>query len=104
MAALHGLLIGGGLLVIALVILTARGINPTVRLSIALVLVLRTSGASALYATQRHSGTGNLISRGFPKPFHFYWRDFEGRGETRGGTNFTYYAVNTVIHLGPIAL
>ena len=103
MATSHALLIGGGLFTLALVVLTARSIPPVKRLLAAVVLALLTSGATYFYATQRSAGTGLQISRGFPRPFHFLWRDTEGRGPSRSATNFVFAASNTVVHIGALA-
>jgi heme A synthase len=104
MAVFHALLVGGGLLTLALVVMTYRGgARPDRFLVITLVACL-ISGASALYVTNRHSGTGTLLSRGFPKPFHFQWQDREVRTPPRHDINFVYYGANTFVYLGAISL
>lgn len=94
MPSLHALVVGAGLLAISLVIMTARSVSWWRRIIAALVLALITSGASAVYATSRHAGTADVISRGFPRPFH----------STPGGINALFFGANTVVHFGVLSL
>lgn len=104
MAALHALLIGGGLLAISLLVMIYRGgVTPGRLLAIFLLAVI-TSAGSAIHERERSSGTGTLESRGFPKPFHFRWQDLEQREETGGEINFVYFGANTFVHLGVMSL
>ena len=104
MATLHALLVGGGLFALALVVMTERTIQALPRIVFAVLLGVVASGASALYSTSRDSGTGTLVSRGFPRSFHFDWHDHEGRGEERRDINFLFLTANTVVHVGVCAL
>jgi hypothetical protein len=47
--------------------------------------------ASAFATTRRHSGTGDMISRGWPKPYYFDWRSWESE-ERVTGHNLLYFA------------
>jgi hypothetical protein len=104
MAALHALLIGGGLLALALVVMTYRGGVTPGRLIAIFLLAVITSAGSAIHERQRSSGTGTLESRGFPKPFHFRWQDFEQRDKPRADINFLFFGANTFVHLGVMSL
>jgi heme A synthase len=104
MAVFHALLIGGGLLTLALVVMTYRGGARPERFLVLALLACLLSGASALHATNRHSGTGILLSRGFPKPFHFQWQDRETPQEPRRDINFVYFGANTFVYLGTVSL
>jgi uncharacterized protein len=99
----NALLIGAGLLILAGSIMVARRIVSWRLLAVTLLIALVSSGASAGVSRARHSGTGVVVSRGYPKPYHFYWRDFEGRGSHRG-MNAIYFAANTFVHLGAIGI
>ena len=101
---MHALLIGGGLLALALVVMTYRGGVTPGRLIAIFALALVTSGASAVYETRRSSGTGTLEARGYPKPFHFQWQDFERREVRHGDINFIHFGANTFVHLGVMSL
>lgn len=103
MTTFHALLIGAGLMIAAGVIMAARRVVSGPLLAVVILVALISSAASASRATQRHAGTGTVVSRGFPKPYHFHWRDFEGRGENRGWSA-TYFGANTAVHLGAISL
>ena len=103
MATHHALLIGGGLLVLALVIMSARGVASTRRLLIVILLALATSTTSAFYGTASAAGTGEQTIRGYPRPFYFQWSDFEDPERVRRGWNLTYYAANTLMHLGVVS-
>lgn len=104
MAALHALLIGGGLLALALVVMAYRGGVTPGRLFAIFILAVLTSGTSAIHETQRSSGTGTLESRGYPKPFHFRWQSFETREAGNADVNFVYFGANTFVHLGVMSL
>jgi heme A synthase len=104
MAAVPALFIGGGLLLLALVIMIYRRMSLSGRLIAVIVLASLTSAASMVHGTTRHSGMGLLQSRGYPKPFHFHWRDFEARGLARRDINVIHYGVNTFVHAGALAL
>ena len=104
MATLHALLIGAGLLVIALTVMFTRRLAMPVLVAISILVALMTSAASAAYATERHSGTGHQVSRGFPRPFHFQWRAMERSGEARRDINFLFFGANTFLHFGVISL
>jgi hypothetical protein len=104
MAALHALLIGGGLLALALVVMVYRGGITPGRLIAIFLLAVITSAGSSIYQTERSSGTGMLESRGFPKPFHFRWQDFERREVRNGDVNFVFFGANTFVHLGVMSL
>jgi hypothetical protein len=99
----NALLIGAGLLMLAGLIMASRRVVSWKLLVITLLIALVSSGASAGVARSRHSGTGVVVSRGYPKPYHFYWRDFEGRGSHRG-MNGIYFAANTFVHLGAVGI
>ncbi|HUP46854.1 MAG TPA: hypothetical protein VM779_15210 [Thermoanaerobaculia bacterium] len=104
MAAFPALFIGGGLLVLALVIMIYRGMSLTGRLVLVVLLAGVTSAVSMVHDTVRPSGTGILQSRGYPKSFHFQWRD-PGRQEgPRRDINAIYFGVNTFVHAGVMAL
>jgi uncharacterized protein len=64
MAALHALLIGGGLLALALVVMTYRGGVTPGRLIVIFILALITSGAYSLYETQARDADINVVSFG----------------------------------------
>lgn len=104
MAALHALLIGGGLLALALAVMAYRGGVTPGRLIVIFLLAVITSAGSAIHERPRSSGTGTLESRGFPKPFHFRWQDNEHREEHRANLNFVYFGANTFVHLGVVSL
>lgn len=104
MGTLHALLIGTGLLVIAVAVMVTRRLAMPAVVAISLLLAFATSGASAVHATEGHAGSGHLVSRGFPKPFHFHWRATEDAPVTRRDINFVFYAANTFVHFGAITL
>src|SRR5688500_4506791 len=99
MAVFDAVLIGGGLLTLAFVVMTYRGGARPDRFLVVALLACLISGATALYCTNRDSGTGILLSRGFPKPFHFQWHVRESRGEARSDINFIYFGANTFVYL-----
>lgn len=99
----NALLIGAGLLTLAGVIMAARQVVSWKLLALTALIALVSSGASAGVANSRHAGTGVVVSRGFPKPYHFHWRDFEGR-ESRRGMNLIYFGANSLVHLGAIGI
>ena len=101
---MHALLLGGGLFALALVLMRKRVVQLLPRLVFAILFGLIGCGASALYATSRHAGTGIQVSRGFPRSFHFQWRDTEGRGIERRDINFLFLTANTVVHVGLAAM
>jgi uncharacterized protein len=103
MATLNALLIGGGMVTLAVLIMAARR-SATWGLLILIVLVsLIASGASAGISQARHAGTGISVSRGYPRPYFFQWRDFEGRNGRRG-MNALYFGANTFVYLGAVGL
>jgi hypothetical protein len=55
------------------------------------------SFGSAFVTTQRDSGTGDLKSHGWPKPYYFQWRGWEG-GDRISGYNFLYFASNMLLY------
>lgn len=91
------LLIGGTLLIVAGGLMFVRQMGAGTRLAIALGIGLVASGLSAAVSEEKLSGTQTLISRGYPKHFHF-----ETGG--RSGVNTLYFAGNTVVHFGAFAL
>ena len=104
MPAFPALLVGGGLLILAALIMIYRASATPGRITAMLILSIVTSGASLLYETNRHSGMGTLFSRGYPKPFHFRWEPFEKNVQPRSDVNFLYLGVNTFVHLGVMSL
>ena len=104
MATLHALLIGSGLLVIAAAVMHTRRLAMQVLVAISILLALLTSTASAAYSTEGHAGTGRLVSRGFPRPFHFQWQDMEKRTDPRRDINVLFFGANTFLHFGAVAL
>jgi hypothetical protein len=52
--------------------------------------ILPTLG-SAIVVTERHSGTGDLKSYGWPKPFFFAWEGW-ANGGSRSSCNYLYLA------------
>jgi hypothetical protein len=53
--------------------------------------------ASLMYQSQRLSGTGTHVSRGFPRSFYFTWADNLGSDYVYAGMNWSYFAVNWLI-------
>ena len=104
MPAFPALLVGGGLLILAALIMVYRGSATPGRITAILFLSIVTSGASLLYDTSRHSGMGTLLSRGYPKPFHFRWEPFEKNVTPSTDINVGYFGVNTFVHLGVMSL
>jgi hypothetical protein len=54
--------------------------------------------SSALVTTQRHSGTGDLTSYGWPKAYYFHWQGWEG-GERINGYNLLYFAGDMLFYV-----
>jgi hypothetical protein len=52
---------------------------------------------SALVITERHSGTGDLKSYGWPKPFFFAWEGWENGG-SRSSCNYLYLAADILFY------
>jgi hypothetical protein len=91
------------LFALATLIATIRPARTHHRVFVAIVIALLTSGASAAISSERPSGTGTLMSRGYPRAFYFRWTDFE-RVQERTGMNLLYFGANTTLHLGVIAV
>src|SRR5687768_213349 len=99
MATLNALLIGGGLVSLAVLIMAARRSATWGLLVVILLVSLVASGASAGISHARHAGTGIAVSRGYPRPYFFHWQDFEGRNGRRD-MNALYFGANTFVYLG----
>ena len=101
-ATFDALLAGGGLLVLAGVIMVARRvISPQLLIAVVVVALVGSAGSAAV-ARSRDSGMGRMTSRGYPKPYHFDWKAFE-TPERHRGVNVMYFAANTFVYLGAAA-
>jgi hypothetical protein len=86
------------LLLVAALLL--RGQPPAVRhtrLAAAVLVGLLLTAASAVLWSRRHAGTGVETARGWPKPVHARWEDFEGRDRT-AGIRWRGIAENTLVY------
>lgn len=66
-------------------------------LAAAILLGLALTAASTALWSRRHAGTGVETARGWPKPVHTRWEDFEGRGRA-AGVRWRGVAENTLVY------
>ena len=103
MPTLNALLLGGALLTLAVLIMAARRSATWNLIIVTLVIALVASGASAGFSQARHAGTGITVSRGYPRPYYFQWRDFDGSASRRD-MSALYFGANTFVYLGAVGL